>query len=156
MVAPLELNKTCPVGWLGCRIHRLLLCTGVRPPSSECHGYDTKQSDDVVLVMQELWGMWSTSSLPSLPGPLWARVTAPDRVQYMGQIQLNFVLMLNWIVWNRTVLAFDTVQTKTILILNWIAWNGTVYMFKNGIGSKNLQWLMCHKTNPNDIQEKAW
>ena len=35
-------KKDCPVGW-GCRIHRLLLFRGVRPPN-ECPGYDTKQS----------------------------------------------------------------------------------------------------------------
>ena len=28
-------NSTCPVGW-GCRIYRLLLCRGVRPPTNEC------------------------------------------------------------------------------------------------------------------------
>ena len=31
----------CPVGW-GCRIYRLLLCRGVRPPPNECPVYDTK------------------------------------------------------------------------------------------------------------------
>ena len=31
-----------PVGW-HCRIHRLLLCRGVRPPPhNKCPGYDTK------------------------------------------------------------------------------------------------------------------
>ena len=30
----------CPVG-LSCRIHRLHLCGGVRPPPNECPGYDT-------------------------------------------------------------------------------------------------------------------
>ena len=38
--------------------------------------------------MLELWEMWSTSLLPSLPGPLWLRVVAPDKVQSMGQIEL--------------------------------------------------------------------
>ena len=28
--------------------------------------------------MQKLWGMWSTSLLPSFPGPLWTGVVAPD------------------------------------------------------------------------------
>ena len=36
-----------------------------------------------------------TPLLPSLPGPLWSRVVAPDRVLSMGQIELNYVLMLN-------------------------------------------------------------
>ncbi len=38
--------------------------------------------------MVELWGMWSTSSLPSLPGPLWPEVVAPDWVLSIGQIEL--------------------------------------------------------------------
>ena len=29
--------------------------------------------------MLELWGMWSTPSLPSLPGSLWSRGVAPDK-----------------------------------------------------------------------------
>ena len=45
--------------------------------------------------MLELWGMQSTPSLPFLPGPLCPRVVAPDRVLSMGQIELNYVLMLN-------------------------------------------------------------
>ena len=67
----------CPVGW-GCRIHRLLLCRRVRTPN-ECPGYDTKQSDGEVPAMLELWGMQSTLSLPSLPGPLRPGVVAPDK-----------------------------------------------------------------------------
>ena len=45
-------NYLCPVG-LGCRIHWLLLCRGVRPRPShnECLGYDTKQSDGEVLAV---------------------------------------------------------------------------------------------------------
>ena len=42
-------NDSLPVGW-GCRIHRLLLCRGVRPPN-ECSGYDSKRSDGEVPVM---------------------------------------------------------------------------------------------------------
>ena len=47
---------------------------------------------------------------------------------------LNCVLMLNWIVWNWTVLTFNL----TVLIQNWIIWNRTVYMFENGFGINNL------------------
>ena len=72
----------CPVGW-GCRIHRLYISGGVRPPN-ECPGYDTKQSDGVVPVVLELWGMQSTPSLPLLPGPLWLRMVAPDWALSMG------------------------------------------------------------------------
>ena len=43
--------------------------------------------------------------------------------------------MLNWIVWNRAVLAFLSVSTKkTVLMINWIVWNRTVWMYKNGFG----------------------
>ena len=33
--------------------------------------------------------MWSTPSLPSLPGQLWLGVVAPNRALSMGQIELN-------------------------------------------------------------------
>ena len=107
-------KMACQVSW-GCRIHWLHLCRGVRPTPNECPGYDTKQSDGEVPVMLELWGMQSTSLLPSLPGPLWPGVVAPDRAQSMDQIELICVLLLNWIVWIRTVW------------LNWRAWNRNVF-----------------------------
>ena len=47
-------------------------------PTNEYRGYDPKQSDGEVPVMLEFWGMQSTSSLPSLPGPLWSQVIAQD------------------------------------------------------------------------------
>ena len=64
-------------------------------PSKECPGYDTKQSNGEAPVMLEFWGMKSTSSLPSHPGPTWPGVLAPNRVLSMGQTELNCVLMLN-------------------------------------------------------------
>ena len=39
-------------------------------------------------MMQEFGGIWSTPSLPSLPGPLWPEVVAPDSVLSMGQLEL--------------------------------------------------------------------
>ena len=80
---------------------------GKTPPSNKCPGYDTKQSDGEVPVILELWRMRSTLSLPLLPRPLWPEMVAPDRVPSMGQIELNCVLMLNWITWNSTVLIFN-------------------------------------------------
>ena len=38
--------------------------------------------------MFELWGMWSTLSLPLLRGPLRPGVVAPDRFLSMSQIEL--------------------------------------------------------------------
>ena len=77
--------KSCLVDW-GCRIHWMLLCSRVTPATIEGPGYG---------------GMKSIPSLPSLPGPLWPRVV--DKVLSMDKIELNGVLMLNWIVWNGTV-----------------------------------------------------
>ncbi len=34
--------------------------------------------------MLELWGMWSTPLLPSLPGPLWPGMVAPDKGPIFG------------------------------------------------------------------------
>ena len=45
--------------------------------------------------MLELWGMWSTPLLPSLPGLLRHGVVAPYRVLSMGPIELNSALILN-------------------------------------------------------------
>ena len=44
---------------------------------NECPGYDTKQSEDEVPVMP--WEMRSNPLLPSLTGPLWLGVVAPDK-----------------------------------------------------------------------------
>ena len=62
---------------------------------------------------------------------LWLGVVVYDRVLSMGQIELNCVLMLKWIAWNRNVLTFNwNVLTfngvevkKTMLKLNWISKN---------------------------------
>ena len=43
--------------------------------------------------MMELWGMQSTTSLSSLPDPLWPGVVAPDRVLSISQIELNCVIL---------------------------------------------------------------
>ena len=85
-------NSFSPVGW-GCRIHTLLLCSGVRLPQRV--SYNTKQSDCEVPVMLKIWGIQSTPVLPSLPGPLWLKIVAPDRILSMGKIELNCILMLN-------------------------------------------------------------
>ena len=105
--------------------------------SDKCPGYDTKQSDDEVPVMLELWGMRSSDSLQSFPDLPWPEVIAPDRVLSMSQIELNCVLMLNWNVWSRTVLYAKLNCLKEdcfwhwtcVLRKNWIVWNRTVLTF---------------------------
>ena len=85
-----------PVAWV-CRILRLHLCRGVRHPK-RVSWYDTKQSDGEAPVTLEIWGIRSTTLLPLYPSPFRPRVEAPDSVLSIGQIELNFALMLNWIV----------------------------------------------------------
>ena len=51
---------------------------------NECPRYDTKQSDWEPVITLMLWGMRSTHLLPSLPGPLWPGVVAPDKVSSMA------------------------------------------------------------------------
>ena len=79
-----------------------------KPTPDECRRYDTKRSDDEIPVILELCGMQGTTSLPSLPGHLCLGVLTPDKVLSMGQIEVNCVLMLNWIAWNKTVFDIKT------------------------------------------------
>ena len=99
----MSISLSGPVSW-GSRIHRLKLYRGVRPSyHKECPVNDTKQSDGPIQLMLEYWRMEWTSSLPLLSGPLWSGVLASDKALSMGQIEINGLLMLNRIVWNRTV-----------------------------------------------------
>ena len=58
--------------------------------------------------MLELWGMRGTPLFPSLPGPLWLRVVAPD----MSKKELNCkYAKLNCL--KLTVFPFKCVEAKT-------------------------------------------
>ena len=72
-----------PVSW-GCRIYQLHLCRGVIPPPKECPVYDAEKFDSGDRVMP------CTTSLPSLPGPLWPGMVIPEKVLSMGQIELVY------------------------------------------------------------------
>ena len=71
-------SLVCPVGY---RIHRLHLYSEVTPSTSVL---DMTLNN---LIMRSQW-CWSfgkcTPSLPSLSGPLWPGIIAPDRVLSMG------------------------------------------------------------------------
>ena len=70
------------------------LKTGKTPPTDECPGYNTRQSDGEAPV-QDLWEMWSTSSLSLLPGPLWPGMVVPIRISFLGQTRIldNFLYL---------------------------------------------------------------
>ena len=96
-----------PVGW-GCRIHRLLLCSGKPPP----HWVSS-----IWLKTIWWWGFSKAGALKNVVYPFIAIaprstlviVVIPDRVISVDQTELNCVLMLNWIDWNRTILACNCV-----------------------------------------------
>ena len=46
---------------------------------------------------------------------------------------------------------------EIVFILNWIVWNRTVNMYKKiDLALDNLQWLMCHKTKPNQTKQSVY
>ena len=63
--------------------------------SYKCPIYNSKQYDGEVPVMQEIWGIRITPSLPLLLSSLQRGVVAHDRVLFIGQIEINCVLILN-------------------------------------------------------------
>ena len=66
--------------------------------------------------MLELWGTQSTPSLPSLPGPLYPGVVAPNKgpIYWSNRTKLCTNAKPNCL--NRTVLTFNVFKQKTILI----------------------------------------
>ena len=61
--------------------------------------------------------MQSTPSLPFFQGPLSPGMVAPNKVLSMGQIEVKCVLVLNWIVWNRTVYMYE--MDLALINLQW-------------------------------------
>ena len=57
-------------------------------PKKGYSGYETKIASDGEAHVLNIREVWSTASLPLLPGLLWPGVVAPDRVLSMGQIDL--------------------------------------------------------------------
>ena len=73
-------NIANPVDW-AYGIRRLYLCRKARSP----HTHLTRVLD--MTLSLELWGMWSTPSLPLISGPLWPKRIRPDRIPFMDQIK---------------------------------------------------------------------
>ena len=64
-----------------------MLPAGEKDLSNDYPGYDSKLSDDEAPVLEPC-GMWSTPSLPLLPGSLGSREVIPVRVMFTSQIEL--------------------------------------------------------------------
>ena len=102
-------------------IHRLHLCRGLRlhPTPDESLEYNKKQSEGEAPVMVEIWGIRITPSLSSFPSQLWPWVVALDRALYMGQIELNSVVILTELFEIKVFLHLTVWKQKTVLMLNW-------------------------------------
>ena len=87
-VVRLPQRVSCGLFDWDCRIHQLYLCRWIRLHQRLSWIYDIKECNGGASVMLELWGMWSISLLPSLPGSLRLGVVVLDRVLSMGQIEL--------------------------------------------------------------------
>ena len=107
------------------------------PPQNEYSGYDSKQSNGEVLVMLELWRMWSTPSLLSPSGPLLPGVVASYNRLSFVKIRLNRVLMLNWIAWNR----------------NWLVWNWIIFWHLNCTHAK---LNCCQENRLTEMKSLKW
>ena len=137
--------------WLPSRIHWLHVCRGVRPPPQRVSKLWHYTIWWWVARNAGIWGMQITSSLPFLPGPPRPGVVAPNRVLSLGPIELNCVLMLNWIPWRRTVLTFkmrsyaklSCLKWTCFCMLNWIIWNRTVFDIETVL---TLNWIVWNRT----------
>ena len=149
------------VGW-DCRIHWLHLCRGLRHHlANKCPRYDAKQSDGETPDL-EIWRIWSTPSLPLLSDPLWPGVVAPDRVPSMGQIdQTVYKQMTNVKLWlvEQYLKLFNCVQKRAQACLKMLSTKCvyksyiiSISMYKEVLALDNLQWLACHKTQPNQTK----
>ena len=124
--------------------------------------------------MLKFWGKQSTPSLPSLPGSLGSEMvvfmyrlkrTILFTYAYLTCLKWNHfwhwncVLMLNWIVGNRTVLDNEIVfmlnwfffffwlelfwRRKCVFMLNWIVWNRIVFDYEIIL---MLYWIVWSRT----------
>ena len=69
--------------------------------------------------LQNCWSFGEWRAIPLLPGLLCPGVVESDGYQSMGQIELNWILMLNWIFWKRTVLKFKQRTSAKLKCLKW-------------------------------------
>ena len=115
----------------------LLLCRRVPPThTNKCPGYDIKQSDveiQVILLYYlnlnirfEEWGVLLHCHRSQVhSGSTWS-----GQNRNIGQIELNCVLMLNWIVW----------YLDCLLVLDWIVWNENVFVCSTELSEIMFPW----------------
>ena len=136
----------CTVYW-GCRIHRLHLRRGVRPPPP------TSVQDMILnnlMVRFQWWWCFRECGTPHFIAialrSTRRRVVAPDSPVY-GLNRTKLILMLNWIVWIRTVglnwivwkKCFWQLSCVLKFVLNWIVWNEIVFDTKTVL---KLNWIV--------------
>ena len=100
-------SQFCPVGW-GDRIHRLLLCRGVRPPPTSVLDMTL---NNLIVRFQQCWSFGECkvplhchcSQVQGVvapdKGPIYGlNRTKPCFFHYTDFLHLNCIFMLNWIV----------------------------------------------------------
>ena len=92
---PINISISACSYQFSCRIRRLYLCSAVRTNQWVSWIWHETASNGEAPVL-ELWVIWSTPSLPLLPGPLWPEVVISVRIPCMGQIELLMLDNKNW------------------------------------------------------------
>ena len=70
-------------------------------------------------------------------------------------LHLNWILALNWIVWNRNIFINCTYwRLNCILVLNGIVWHRIIFI-KMDLALNNLQRLICYKTQTTSQSNKS-
>ena len=84
---------------------KLQLCRGVIPPLTSVLNLTL---NNLMVRFLQCWsfGKCRAAFITITSRSTLAQSVVPDRVLSMGQIELNFILTLNWIAWDRTVLIF--------------------------------------------------
>ena len=126
----LSLQISCRVSW-GCRIHRLPLCRGVRPPPTNVQD---RTLNNLMVRFQWCWSFGECGAPfpfyhPQVhSGPIYGLnrtkmctyaelncfylncLTELNNLKWKYFWQLDCVPMLNWKAWNRTILTFNCVD----------------------------------------------
>ena len=140
-----------PVSW-GCRIHWLHLCYGVRPPPT------TVLDMTLNNLLARPW-RFGECRVP-LHGPCFQVHSDPEwyhliRIISMALIgqtvckQMSYVKY--WLLYSNTWNHLTVCKRKLCIKCVYKSYIYSIYTYKQDLALNNRQWLICHKTQPNQI-----
>ena len=102
----------------------------------------------------------STPLFLLFPGPLWLGGVPPDRALSIGQIEQTmcankWLMLIFGLLYSNTWNHLTVCKKKTLVNLRmssknvFINYIYLIYVYKQDLALNNLQWLICHKTQPN-------